>query len=86
MSTKLDLSATFYKPILKAAVVVLGGFLLAPTQILLSLYEAYPAFKSTVIFAGFFIVFFALINMISVSLKAINGAALDRKGVAAMDD
>jgi hypothetical protein len=74
MSTKPDLNTAFYQPILKSVAVIIGGFFLAPTDILLHLYQAHPIIKSLVIFMGFFIVFLALINMALISLRVIVGA------------
>jgi len=79
MNTTSDLKTTFYRPILKAFAVMLGGFLLAPTHILLSLYEQYPIARGLVILLGSLIVVCALINVISISLRAINAAGLGRK-------
>jgi len=79
MNATSDLTTTFYRPILKAFAVMLGGFLLAPTHILLSLYQQCPLARWFAILLGSVIVVFALINAISISLRAMNAADLGRK-------
>jgi len=78
MSAKPNLITTFYQPILKSIAVIIGGFFLAPTNILLSLYQENPTIKSFVIFIGFFVVFLALINMVLISLRVVAGADAGR--------
>jgi len=72
MNAKIDLNATFYRPILKAFGLIFVGFLMAPTEILLSTYQKYPFIKSLMIGLGFIIVIGALINMIFVAIKSID--------------
>jgi hypothetical protein len=82
MTEKYDLNIKFYQPILKAFAIIVGGFLLAPTQILLSIYQAHPLLKSASIFLGFFIVICALVNMILIAIGVISGFVLDRKAAS----
>jgi uncharacterized membrane protein len=72
MNARPDLNATFYRPIFKAFGLIILGFLMAPTEILLSTYQKYPAIKSFIIILGFVIVIGALINMIFVAIKSID--------------
>jgi len=72
MNDKTDLNATFYRPIFRAFGLIILGFLMAPTEILLSTYQKYPAIKSFIIILGFIIVISALINMIFVAIKSID--------------
>jgi uncharacterized membrane protein len=72
MNAKPDLNATFYRPIFRGFGLIIIGFLMAPTEILLSTYQKYPAIKSFIIILGFVIVMGALINMIFVAIKSID--------------
>ena len=82
MIIKSELNATFYRPMLKSLALLLGGFLLAPTSLLLSIYQHYHFFRWIAILTGSFIVIFALKNMVSISLRAMNGPAFGRNGTA----
>jgi len=79
MSTQSELKITLYQPILKWLAVLIGGFLLAPTHILLSIYQFNPSIKWLMILMGSLIVIYALINMISISLRVLSAAISARK-------
>jgi hypothetical protein len=71
MTTTSDLNAKFVKPILKALLVVLGGFLIAPSHALLSFYQNHAVFRYAAILVGSFIVILALYRMLEITLNFI---------------
>jgi len=72
MSTKSALIIKFVQSSLKSLLVVLGGFLLAPTHILMTFYQEHESVRVLAVFVSALIVIFALFNMISISLKTIS--------------
>jgi hypothetical protein len=72
MNQHLALNQTFFRPVIRSAFVVILGFLIAPTQLLYSFYEAHGAFKAIAIIVGVLVVMRGLFNMLKISLNAIN--------------
>jgi len=77
MSANKDLGIKFYRPIFKTFAIILIGFFLAPTHLLLSLYKENESFRLMAIFASALIVLGALFNMISISIRAISTVDLN---------
>lgn len=72
MDKKLSLAKTFFRPIIRSLLIVIVGFLLSPTHLLLSIYQENAAIRGIAIIVGMLITIFGLFNMLSVSLKAIS--------------
>ncbi len=75
MDQHLALNQSLFRPIVRCAVVIVLGFLIAPTQLLYSFYEAHGAFKAIAIILGVLVVMRGLFNMLKISLNAINTRA-----------
>jgi hypothetical protein len=71
MITKSELNSKFVKPTLNNIVLVFGGFLLAPSNIMMSFYQSHEFFRYSAILIGSLVVIFALFRMLEVSLKLI---------------
>jgi len=72
MRTKSGLIVKFVRPMLKSLVIIVAGFFLAPSHLLISLYEKHDGFRNIAVILSFLVVVVALFNMISISLKAIS--------------
>jgi hypothetical protein len=75
MITKSELKAKFVKPIFSNVILILGGFLLAPSHLLLSFYQNHELFRYLAISIGSLVVIFALFSMLDISLKVMRDAS-----------
>ncbi len=66
-----SLNNLFFLPLTRNIALVLIGFLLAPTQIMYSLYEEHDALKWIAVIIGACVSIFGLFNMLKISLKTI---------------
>ncbi len=66
-----SLISLFVLPVARSIALVLGGFLLAPTEVLYSLYQEYDAIKWIAVLLGAFVSIFGLFSMLKISIKTI---------------
>lgn len=71
MDQSVQLNSIFVRPIIRSLSVVILGFLLAPTHLLYSFYQAHTMFRWTVIMLGVAITIRGLFNMLKISVRAI---------------
>jgi len=79
MSANNHLGTKFYRPIFKTLAIILGGFFLAPTHLLLSLYQQNEPVRLIAILASALIVLGALFNLIAISIRAISTQDINSK-------
>jgi hypothetical protein len=72
MSANNDLGPKFYRPIFKTLAIILGGFFLAPTHLLLSFYQQNEIFRLLAILISALIVLGSMFNMLAISIRAIS--------------